>query len=47
MHPTDGGAFEGKYRVGEAGPYGVSVRIVPYHSDLISPMELGLVAWAV
>jgi starch phosphorylase len=47
MHPTDGGTFEGTYRVGEAGPYGVSVRIVPHHSDLISPMELGLVAWAV
>jgi starch phosphorylase len=41
------GAFEGTYRVGEAGPYGVTVRAIPHHTDLIDPMEMGLVAWAV
>ena len=40
------GLFEGTYLVGEAGPYGVTVRAIPQHADLINPMELGLVAWA-
>jgi len=47
LRPTGNGGFEGSYRVGEAGPYGVTVRVVPCHSDLISPMELGVVSWAV
>ncbi len=38
--------FEGTYTVGEAGPYGLTVRAVPAHPHLISPVELGLVAWA-
>ena len=46
LQPADDGAFEGRYSVGEAGPYGVTVRAVPRHDDLISPMEMGLVAWA-
>jgi glycogen phosphorylase len=46
LRPNDGGVFEGVYEVGEAGPYGVTVRAVPHHDDLISPMEVGLVAWA-
>ena len=46
LQPTGSGGFEGRYVVGEAGPYGVTVRAVPFHTDLISPMELGLVAWA-
>jgi glycogen phosphorylase len=46
LTPTGDGAFEGTYAVGEAGPYGVTVRAVPHHDDLISPMEVGLVAWA-
>ncbi len=45
--PTGNGTFEGRYTVGEAGPYGVTVRAIPQHDDLISPMEMGLVAWAV
>jgi glycogen phosphorylase len=44
--PTADGPFEGTYAVGEAGPYGVTVRAVPSHADMISPMEMGLVAWA-
>jgi glycogen phosphorylase len=43
---SDSGAFEGEYEVGEAGPYGVSVRVLPHHHDLVSPMEMGLVVWS-
>jgi starch phosphorylase len=46
LPPTADGVFEGTYLVGEAGPYGVTVRVIPRHSDLIDPMEMGLVAWA-
>ena len=46
LQPTGSGGFGGTYAVGEAGPYGVTVRAVPHHADLISPMEMGLVAWA-
>jgi hypothetical protein len=44
--PTGNGTFEGTYAVGEAGPYGITVRVIPRNRDLISPMEMGLVAWA-
>ena len=44
--PAGNGTFEGTYTVGEAGPYGVTVRVIPRNRDLISPMEMGLVAWA-
>ena len=47
LRSTGDGAFEGTYEVGEAGPYGVTVRAIPQHPDLISPMDMGLVAWAV
>ena len=40
------GVFEGSYTVGEAGPYGLTVRAMPSHPDLTSPVELGLIAWA-
>ena len=40
------GLFDGTYVVGEAGPYGLTVRAVPAHAHLVSPVELGLVAWA-
>ncbi len=33
-------------RTEHAGRYGFTVRIVPRHPDLVSPVELGLVAWA-
>ncbi len=46
LRPAGNGAFEGAYTVGEAGPYGVTVRAVPQHDDLISPMEMGVIAWA-
>jgi glycogen phosphorylase len=47
LQPAGNEAFEGGYTVGEAGPYGVAIRAIPHHRDLISPMEMGLVAWAV
>ncbi len=47
LSATDSSMFEGTYAVGEAGPYGVTVRAIPQHDDLINPMEMGLVAWAV
>ena len=46
LAPSDDGVFAGTYEVGEAGPYGVTVRVVPRHDDLISPMDVGLVEWA-
>jgi hypothetical protein len=46
LQPTGEGSFEGNYVVGEAGPYGVTVRVIPHHVDLINPMELGVVTWA-
>ena len=32
-------------RCEQAGRYGVTVRIVPPHPDLVTPLELGLIAW--
>jgi len=40
------GVFEATYAVGEAGPYGLTVRALPSHAQLSSPVELGLIAWA-
>jgi glycogen phosphorylase len=44
--PIGSGAFEGECEVGEAGPYGVTVRVLPHHHDLVSPMEMGLIVWS-
>ena len=44
-HTTDG-LFTGQYEIGEAGPYGVTARVVPANTDLTTPLEMGLVAWA-
>ncbi len=41
------GVWEADYSVGEAGPYGVTVRALPSHPHLVSQVELGTVAWAV
>jgi starch phosphorylase len=38
--------WEADYVVGEAGPYGITVRALPSHPDLISPVEMGIIAWA-
>jgi starch phosphorylase len=41
-----GNQWLGTYVVAEAGPYGLTVRAMPAHDSLISPVELGLAAWA-
>jgi glycogen phosphorylase len=39
-------AYTGSFTCGRAGRYGLAVRIVPAHPDLIIPAEMGCVAWA-
>jgi glycogen phosphorylase len=46
MAPSGGGEFGATYRVDAAGPYGVTVRVLPTHPALITPVELGRAAWA-
>ena len=43
---TSSGVWEADYTVGEAGPYGLTVRSMPSHPQLISPVEMGIIAWA-
>ncbi|MEN9646783.1 MAG: glycogen phosphorylase [Actinomycetota bacterium] len=43
---TEPGVWEADYAVGEAGPYGITVRAMPSHPDLVSPVEMGTIAWA-
>jgi glycogen phosphorylase len=38
--------YTGSFTAGRAGLYGFAVRVLPAHEDLISPMDLGLIAWA-
>ncbi|MEI8237905.1 MAG: alpha-glucan family phosphorylase [Actinomycetota bacterium] len=47
LQRTTDAVWESEYAVGEAGPYGITVRAMPSHPDLISPVEMGMVAWAV
>jgi len=46
MKPVADGRFEATYTVGAAGPYGLTVRVLPTHPSLVAPVELGLAAWA-
>jgi glycogen phosphorylase len=47
METTDGTAiFEGALTAATAGLYGYAVRVMPSHRDLITPMDMGLIAWA-
>ena len=45
---ADGGdvSFEGSVPCGSAGRYGFTVRVVPNHPGLATPVELGRIAWA-
>jgi glycogen phosphorylase len=44
---TDGVCdYTGSFTARSAGLYGFTVRVLPAHEDLITPMEMGLVAWA-
>jgi starch phosphorylase len=38
--------YRGHFGCEQAGRYGFTVRVVPAHADLATPVELGLVAWA-
>ncbi|MEY2460894.1 MAG: glycogen phosphorylase, partial [Acidimicrobiaceae bacterium] len=50
MHPvTDAGGtmrYRGAFTCGQAGRYGFTVRVVPCHPLLVTPVELGRIAWA-
>ena len=46
LHHQGGNQWSGGYVVAEAGPYGLTVRAMPSHPNLISPVEMGVVAWA-
>src|SRR5690606_11823869 len=39
-------AYAVRFTCEQAGRYGVTVRVVPRHPDLVTPAELGRVAWA-
>ncbi|MGH9072610.1 MAG: alpha-glucan family phosphorylase [Acidimicrobiales bacterium] len=38
--------YTGTFSCAESGRYGFTVRVLPAHDDLASPVELGLAAWA-
>lgn len=38
--------YVGGFDCDQAGRYGFTVRVVPHHADLVSPTELGRIAWA-
>jgi len=40
------GVWQADYAVGDAGPYGITVRAMPSHPNLITPVEMGIIAWA-
>jgi starch phosphorylase len=51
MTPAGDGAsgslrYRGAFSCANAGRYGFTVRVVPSHPDLITPIELGRIAWA-
>jgi starch phosphorylase len=37
--------YTGRFTCAQAGRYGATVRIVPSHPDLVTPLELGVIAW--
>ena len=39
--------YRGRLRCARAGEYGVAARVVPFHADLTTPLEVGRAAWAV
>jgi starch phosphorylase len=38
--------YRGAFTCGQAGRYGFTVRVVPSHPNLVTPVELGRIAWA-
>ncbi len=43
---ADRARYRGSFTCSRAGRHGFTVRVVPFHPDLPSPVELGLIAWA-
>lgn len=43
---SDDGTWHADYVVGDAGPYGITVRAMPSHPHLVTPVEMGIIAWA-
>jgi starch phosphorylase len=37
--------YRGHFTCERTGRYGFTVRVVPHHPDLVTPVELGQVAW--
>jgi starch phosphorylase len=47
LHDSEGQhRYVGAFDCESAGRYGFTVRVVPAHPDLVTPVELGLMAWA-
>jgi starch phosphorylase len=47
MSPSGGdGRFTATFELDRGGRYGYTVRVVPHHPDLVTPVELGCVEWA-
>ena len=46
MSHTGDGNYTGTYLVAASGPYGFTVRVLPMHPALVSPVEMGRAAWA-
>jgi glycogen phosphorylase len=46
MAPQQDGTYAVSYRVGEAGTYGVTARVLPRNPAMVSPVEMGLMCWA-
>ena len=47
LQPDGPDTYAGEIKIGIAGSYGVSARVVPVHPDLASPFDVGTIAWAV
>jgi starch phosphorylase len=39
--------YEGNIKLSEGGEYGYTLRVLPYHPDLINKFEMGLIHWVV
>ena len=46
MSPDANGGYAGAFTCDTAGRYGFTVRVVPAHVDLTTPLELGQIVWA-
>jgi starch phosphorylase len=47
-HRLDGGTavYEGSFDCARNGRYGFTVRVLPSHPGMATPVELGRIAWA-